>query len=240
MKTNRSSTHFKDREFFVRLPQAPESTSPVPWLTSIHATEKSCPYGEGRYRGNFSGLLIRDLLLYYRPRLVLDPMSGGGTCCDVCVKLDIRTVSFDLQNGFDATDSTTYENLTQFDFIWLHPPYWKTIRYSDNPRCLSNAATVDEFVAMLRLVLRNCARVLARHGRLAVLLGDGKHNGEYWGLPFRAFAAAEAEGYRLAAPEIIRFGHGSTPHRKEYLHSFIPRLHDICLVLQRSNPKKQV
>jgi hypothetical protein len=159
-------------------------------------------------------------------------MTGGGTCRDVCRELDISCVYSDLHRGLDATDADCYLELGHFDFIWLHPPYWNMIRYSDDPQCLSNAPTLDAFVDSLRLVLRNCASVLAPRGHLAVLMGDGKHDGEYMGLPFRTFAAAEAEGFRLAAPEIVRFGHGATSSGKSYRFSFIPRLHDICLVLK--------
>ena len=62
------------------MPEAPRTASPVPSLTSLHATPGRGPYGDARYRGNCSGLLIKDLLSYFRPRSVLDPMQGGGTC----------------------------------------------------------------------------------------------------------------------------------------------------------------
>jgi hypothetical protein len=215
------------------LPEAPRTKSPVPWLTSIHARKGRGPYGDPGYRGNCSGLLIEDLLRYYRPRRVLDPMQGGGTCRDVCAALGIAYQGLDLRSGFDATSPGAFTGLGQFDFIWLHPPYWKMVRYNDDERCLSNAPTMREFVGRLRLVLRNCLGVLAKGGKLAVLMGDGKHEGRYMALPFRAMRAASLEGYWLAAPEIIRFGHGSTSSAKFYASSFIPRLHDVCLVLER-------
>lgn len=237
MKTNRISNYLDSSSHIVRLPQAPRTASPVPWLTSIHATEGRGPYGDNGYRGNCSGLLIRDLLKYFRPKRVFDPMTGGGTCRDVCRELDITCVSSDLYRGFDATDANCFLELGHFDFIWLHPPYWNMIRYSTDSQCLSNAPTLDAFVDCLRHVLRNCAGVLAPRGHVAVLMGDGKHNGEYMGLPFRTFSAAEAEGFKLAAPEIVRFGHGATSSAKSYSFSFIPRLHDICLVLKREGAK---
>jgi hypothetical protein len=159
-------------------------------------------------------------------------MTGGGTCRDVCRELDIACVYSDLRKGFDATDADCFLELGEFDFIWLHPPYWNMIRYSDSPRCLSNAATLEAFVESLRLVFRNLVSVLAPNGRVGVLMGDGKHDGEYMGLPFRTFAAAEQEGLSLAAPEIVRFGHGASSSGKSYSFSFIPRLHDICLILK--------
>jgi hypothetical protein len=231
MKIDRVNGPLSAASMYVRLPQAPMTTSRVPWLTSIHATEGRGPYGESGYRGNCSGLLIRDLLQYFQPERVFDPMSGGGTCRDVCKELGIACVSSDLHRGFNAVDPDCFLELGQFDFIWLHPPYWNLIRYGDSPLCLSNAPTLGAFINLLRLVFRNCAGVLAPRGHLAVLMGDGKHGGEYMGLPFRSFAAAEAEGFRLAAPEIVRFSHGATSSAKSYSFSFIPRLHDICLVL---------
>jgi len=216
----------------IPLPKCPITASPVPWLTSIHATPGRGEYGNAGYRGNCSGLLIRDLLKFYRPGRVLDPMEGGGTCRDVCKELAIAYEGRDLKAGFDATRAESFAGLGTFDFVWLHPPYWQMIRYSSNARCLSNAPTLEAFVTGLRSVLRNCRAVLAPRGKLAVLMGDGKHAGQYMGLPFRTLNAAEAEGYWLAAPEIIRFGHGSTSSNRVYSTSFIPRLHDVCLVLE--------
>lgn len=217
----------------VPLPPIPRTASPVPSLTSIHATEGRGPYGNAGYRGNCSGLLIRDLLRYYRPKRVLDPMTGGGTCRDVCRELDIECYAADLRTGFDALERLAYSGLGVFDFIWMHPPYWKMIRYSDNPRCLSNAATLDDFDRRLRQVIANCQSVLSERGILAVLIGDGKDETGYWGLPFRVLWLAAAENLWLAAPEIIRFQHGATSSIRQYQTSFIPRLHDVCIVLKK-------
>lgn len=214
-------------------PASPRTCSPVPWLTSLHTRPGRGLYGIASFPGNCSGLLIHDLLSYYRPRNVLDPMTGGGTCRDVCHDLAIPCVSFDIADGHDAADPATFRGRGPFDFVWLHPPYWNLIRYGDDPRCLSQAPTLPEFVRRLRGVLRNCQSVLSPRGRLAVLMGDAKHAGEYMGLPFRTFNAAVAEGFWLDAPEIIRASHGASSSRKSYGHSFIPRLHDVCFVFKR-------
>jgi hypothetical protein len=63
-------------------------------------------------------------------------------------------------------------------------------------------------------------------------MGDGKHEGRYLGLPFHTLNAVVVEGYWLAAPEIIRFSHGTTSSGRVYRTAFIPRLHDVCLVLE--------
>lgn len=96
-----------------------------------------------------------------------------------------------------------------------------------------NAPTLEDFLSRLQAVIHNCLGVLSQHGHLAILMGDGKHKGEYLGLPFHTLWVARAEGLWLAAPEIIRFSHGASSSAKQYEHAFIPRLHDVCLVLRR-------
>lgn len=217
---------------YARLPRVPQNASPVPHLTSLHATDGRGDYGSAEFRGNCSGLLIRDLLIYYRPTCVLDPMSGSGTCRDVCNELDIICHSFDLAQGLDACDERNYEHIAGVDFAFVHPPYWKLIVYGDDPRCLSQAPTLDAFIEKLRQLFRCCASVLVPGGKIAVLMGDGRDRGTYWGLPYRTLQAAEAEGLWLAAPEIVRFQHGALSSRKTYDTAFIPLLHDVCWVLE--------
>ena len=235
-------TTLKDQpsQTLVPLPECPITSSPVPWLSSIHATPGRGDYGKPGYRGNCSGLLIRDLLQFYRPKRVLDPMEGGGTCRDVCRELGLSYEGRDLRTGFDATKAESFRDLGAFDFIWLHPPYWQMIRYNpEDCRCLSNAPTIRVFMGELRLVLRNCRGLLSASGKVAVLIGDGKHKGHYMGLPFRTLNVAASEGFWLAAPEIIRFSHGSTSSSRVYSTSFIPRLHDVCLVLEPTDYASQ-
>ena len=105
--TNDANTN----QSMVCLPAAPSTASPVPWLTSLHAREGRGSFGDPRYRGNCSGLLIEDLLRYYQPKSVFDPMAGGGTCRDVCRSLGIPCESRDLHSGFDASDPRNSNHL---------------------------------------------------------------------------------------------------------------------------------
>ena len=122
-------------------------------------------------------------------------MEGGGTCRDVCKELGIEYEGRDLRRGFDATDAAAFARLGTFDFIWLHPPYWQMVRYNaGEPRCLSNAPTLDWFLEQLKRVFRNCRGALRPGGKLAVLMGDCRQQGRYLGLPFRVMNAAARSG----------------------------------------------
>src|SRR6516225_8217444 len=78
---------------YARLPVAPRNASPVPHLTSLYHFHRAGEYGDRNYPGNCGGNLIKDLLLYFRPDNVLDPMTGSGTCREVCQELRIPCTS---------------------------------------------------------------------------------------------------------------------------------------------------
>src|SRR5579862_3943207 len=85
-----------NKPVYARLPLAPVTGSPVPHLTSLYHFHRAGEYGDRSYPGNCGGNLIRDLLLFFKPGLVLDPMSGSGTCSDVCEELRIPCMAWDI------------------------------------------------------------------------------------------------------------------------------------------------
>src|SRR5689334_2421055 len=83
---------------WAKLPRAPVNASPVPRLTSLYHHEDGTEYGDRGYPGNCAGALIRDLVLFFRPRRVFDPMTGSGTCRAVCEDLGIECISRDIRS----------------------------------------------------------------------------------------------------------------------------------------------
>lgn len=217
---------------YARLPQAPINGSPVPHLTSLYHFHRAGEYGDRKYRGNCGGNLIRDLLQYFGSQSVLDPMSGSGTCSDVCTELGIPCQSFDLRRGDDAADPASYVGVTPVDFVWMHPPYWRMIRYNDDPRCLSQLPSLDAFLCRMQDVLRNCRTVLKPGGKIAVLIGGYSDKGRYQPLAQLLLERAIREELWPACTEIVRFQHGNTSSKNRYRSSFIPGLHDLCQVFE--------
>jgi DNA modification methylase len=134
------------------------------------------PYGSNKFRGNTSGLLIKDILLWLKPKKVLDPMAGSYTTRDVCEELGIENVCLDLKQGFNALEM---DFLNEFDLVFLHPPYWNIIRYSQDPRDLSNAPTYKDFLNKLQTILSLSVRALKKNGYLVLLIGDFRKKGVY-------------------------------------------------------------
>lgn len=223
---------------FVRLPMAPLTASPVPHLTSLYHFDEPGHYGDRSYPGNCGGTLIRDLLQFFQPRTVFDPMTGSGTCADVCQELQIPCLSKDIRHGFDATDPVCFTNLPQFDFVWAHPPYWRQKIYTDKAGDLSGAPTLEAFLKPYSQFIRNASGLLSPNGKLAILMGDyTDREAGFISLTYHTKQRAFAAGLRQACTDIVRFSHGASSSRKRYRSSFIPGLHDVCMIFEKNEPR---
>lgn len=218
----------------VQLPKAPRNGSPVPHLTSIHSAVRRGEYGSHTYPGNCGGYLIRDLIRFFRPKRVCDPMTGSGTCRDVCRELGVEHFSADIRTGFDCANAEHAAAIGTFDFVWIHPPYWRMKVYSNDPRDLSTAPDLPSFLRGLNRVIRNCRDVLRPGGHMAVLMGDYSDR-DIGFVPLTYFTKQLCfqAGLKQTCTDIVRFQHGNSSSKKTYTSSFIPGLHDICLVVRK-------
>ena len=225
-----------EQPVYAKLPQAPKNASPVPHLTSLYHFDDDGRNRRSNYPGNCGGNLIRDLLLYFKPKgLVFDPMSGSGTCADVCDKLGIPCMSWDIHDGQDACDKD-FSATEMFDFIWAHPPYWRQKLYAEDSRDLSRAPTLDDFLRRYGQFLRNCASGLKPGGKLVVLMGDYiDREAGFVPLTYHTKRLAFAAGLKQHCTDIIRFMHGASSSRKVYRSSFIPGLHDVCMIFAKQS-----
>jgi len=109
-------------------------------------------------------------------------MLGSGTTRDVVEGLNrfkkagIEFWGSDLKQGFDLTQQ---DLPGRFDFVWIHPPYWNIIRYSNQSADLSICSDYRQFRQLLMDCLKRCYQALLPGGRLAVLIGDVRRQGRY-------------------------------------------------------------
>jgi SAM-dependent methyltransferase len=229
-----TTSHQWDEPKGLPMPKAPQTASPVPTLTSLHSTDTRGPWGDSKYPGNCGGGIIRDLLVYFGAKKVFDPMTGSGTCADVCRDLNIPCLKGDLRDGFDAGNRAHYPQML-FDFVWIHPPYWRQKLYQLDPRDLSAAPSLGHFLDGLARVIRNCATVLQPGGKLAVLMGDycDPHVG-FVPLVYHTKRICFELGLEQRCTEIIRFSHNASSSHKTYTSSFIPGLHDVVTIVEKA------
>ncbi len=213
-----------------------ERILPPGTLSSLVSYPKRCHlWGDSRYRGNCDGTLFRDLVLQYGPRRVGDPMLGSGTTRDVVAWLNqthgtrIAFWGGDLRTGFNLQSDSPPGH---FDFIWIHPPYWNIIRYSEDAGDLSNIPEYDAFISNLQVCLRRCHDALTLGGRLAVLVGDVRRKGMYYPI-VRDVLNMDGEIGALRSV-IIKAQHNCQSDGKVYARMEDPPIkHEYCVVFKR-------
>ena len=226
---------------YARLPQAPVNSSPVPGLTSLYHSPIAGDYGDRSYPGNCGGNIIKDLIRYFGARTVFDPLTGSGTCRDVCKELGIYCWSSDIREGLDACDASRFPRGC-FDFAWIHPPYWRQKLYSPDPRDLSRTASLNAFLERYKLLIANCAGALlpGSGSKLAILMGDySDREAGFVSLVYETKRLAFELGLRQHCTDIIRFSHGASSSKKVYRSSFIPGLHDVCMIFELENTTRK-
>ena len=222
------------------LRDAPQIYAPDPSLGSVVSYPSRCrAWGDGRYRGNCDGTLFKELVLRYRPKRVGDPMMGSGTTRDVVAGLNrhagthIDYWGADLRSGFDLSKDRLPG---LFDLIWLHPPYWNIITYSQgDPRDLSACPDWRSFRIRLSACLIRCSDALVPGGHLAVLVGDIRKRGTYYSM---AAELLRDEGlFGELRSIIIKVQHACASDRKVYAPSpEVPIRHEYCLLFRRPRP----
>lgn len=106
----------------------PFRMQPLTGMTSIASYFARGKYGSNAWRGNCSGLLIKDLLNHYQPDTFGDLAVGSGTSIEVANDLgytSANTVFSDLNPKYGGIDISGDDlDFPLMDFIFFHPPYY--------------------------------------------------------------------------------------------------------------------
>jgi hypothetical protein len=85
------------------------------------------------------------------------------------------------------------------DLAILHPPYHDIIRFSSDPRDLSNAPSVEAFLAALRAAVAQAVALLQPGRFLGLVIGDAYRRGAWQPLGFLAMEECRRLGLQLKA-----------------------------------------
>lgn len=165
---------------------------------------------------------------------VLDPFVGSGTTLIECRRLGRNGLGVELNPGVAARareivveeanpqgavaeivegDSAALDfsallsdrGLDAVQLVILHPPYHDIIRFSSDPRDLSNASSVQGFLELLGQVVERTAPVLETGRCLALVIGDKYLRGEWVPLGFYAMQQVLSRGFRLKSIVVKNF-----------------------------------
>jgi len=210
----------------------------------------------GKYRGNWSPYVPRNLILRYSKQgnWILDQFVGSGTTLieakllgrnaigtDINpaaleltrkhINLDIDTCTRMEVRQADATNLQFIKN-DSIHLICTHPPYADIIRYSEDiPEDLSHLQ-VNEFLDKMVLVAKESYRVLRPGKVCAFMIGDVRRDGRLHPLGFQLLEVFQNQGFQLKEI-IIKEQHNcrSTEQWEKKDNHFLLLAHEYIFVL---------
>ena len=212
-------------------------------MESIVSYPERGQYGKNNYRGNCSGLLIKDLISQYHLKGLSDFMVGSGTTEDVVREAGIRGDFADLNRGFDMLSMEMPERAEN---IFWHPPYHDMIVYSGKQYDvnsverttglssqiifaddLSRCASWEDFVKKMNYCMLKQFTALEKGGRIFVLVGDMKRKGKLYSMIRELICPGTMENI------IIKAQHNCWSDRQTYSGNFVPIVHEYLLVTRK-------
>lgn len=173
-------------------------------------------YGEGmqgdqKYVGATPSYVIWNVIQRYTREgdLVVDPMCGSGTTLDVCKDTQRIGRGFDLKpyrSDIEAADARKLPVPAGSARLWfVDPPYGDHIDYSEDPRCIGKLKANGQYQRAMRLVLKECARVLRDDRMLAIYVCDVFQKGKgFFPLGFELFDMARAHFTPVDMVAVVR------------------------------------
>jgi len=176
--------------------------------------------GRREFHGNCPPQVIEQCVIRLTKKgdLVVDPMAGSGTAIDVCNVLDRKCIAYDIKPPKWRKDIIPNDSRkiplsnNSVDMVFLHPPYWDMVYYTkaeEKLSDLSRAKTLEEYLDMLKQVLRECYRILKNGKYLCILLGDRIKEGRFIPLCRKVANLAEEVGFTDCG-YAVKFTKGAT------------------------------
>ncbi|MBK7996883.1 MAG: DNA methyltransferase [Blastocatellia bacterium] len=165
---------------------------------------------------------------------VLDTFLGCGTTLIEAQRLGRNCIGVELQanivekatnfiNSEPNNHLTTWKILNQdsaaidyncilkqlginsVQLVIMHPPYFDIIKFSEDPKDLSNANSVSNFLVMLKNVAANAASILDKGRYLVLVIGDKYVDGDWIPLGFLAMNEILNLGFSLKSIVVKNF-----------------------------------
>ena len=214
----------------------------------------------GKYRGNWSPYIPRNLILRYsKPGdWVLDQFLGSGTTLVEAKLLNRNGIGIDINPkalSLSRTNLSFHSNSraqiflkkgnaaklafikdNRIDFICTHPPYSNIISYSSDLAGDISLCNEKEFIIAMKKVAAESFRVLKKGKYCAVMIGDKRIHGNVIPLGFQLLTCFLETGFVLKEI-IIKVQHNcrATQKWQDKNKNFLMLVHEYIFVFYKPN-----
>lgn len=165
--------------------------------------EKECKVIEGFLQGNYNAAKAVELIRVYDRK-----KSEKPTVINLYPK-DKR--NFNIISG-NIEDIELPEDL-QIDSIFTSPPYYKLVKYGNDPNELGWEKTPEEYVQRLSNILMKCYDRLKQTGSMFINLGETYEDGQCLGVTDMLVLELKRRGVRFVDRIIWNKGSSTKPNR---------------------------
>lgn len=183
------------------IPQIPNQlirrfTKPGDWVLDTFAGSGTTLIESQRLGRNCLGIELNPTIAQKAQSLISTEPNDSGACCEIVIGdntvTDIRSEL--LRRGADSVQ-----------LVIMHPPYHDIIKFSDDPRDLSNAKDTSAFLDMIGKAVDNVSGLLEKGRYLGLVIGDKFSQGEWIPLGFLTSQAITSRGYMLKSIIVKNF-----------------------------------
>jgi DNA modification methylase len=165
---------------------------------------------------------------------VLDPFVGCGTTLIESQRLGRNGIGIELQESVakrakeligsepnkhsvvaevvtgDSTELDYVETLRKVgqksvQMVIMHPPYFDIIKFSKDPRDLSNTPSVESFLNKMNIAVERAGKILDKGRYLVLVIGDKYSRGEWIPLGFLTMQEVLKKGFTLRSIIVKNF-----------------------------------
>jgi hypothetical protein len=183
------------------VPQIPNQlirrfTKPGDWVLDTFAGSGTTLIESQRLGRNCLGIELQESIAEASSQLVAKELNPYATKCEIvvgdCTDTDIRKEL--KERGADSVQ-----------LVIMHPPYYDIIKFSEDPRDMSNAADVDAFLELMGKAVDNVKDLLQPGRYLGLVIGDKFSKGEWIPLGFLTSQVVTSRGFMMKSIVVKNF-----------------------------------
>ena len=214
----------------------------------------------GKYRGNWSPYIPRNIILRYSKvgDVVLDQFVGSGTTLIEAKLLNRKGIGVDInQDAIKLSEENLkFEKKEEYqpelyigdarnlkfirdesiDLICTHPPYSNIIKYSNNIEGDLSHCDIENFLYEMKKVAAESIRIVKANKYCAILMGDTRKNKNIIPLGFNTMQVFLDAGFILKEL-VIKHQHNCKAtgfwHEKSLKYNFLLIAHEYLFILYK-------